>query len=203
MTEFFLVRHGHNEWIPKGIAGRLSGVHLSETGLTQAAAVAAQLAGLGIRRIVSSPLERARETATPLADRLRLPVEVLEELVEVDFGDWNGRTFAELNQTVEWRHWNLFRSAARIPNGETMLEIQARMVRAIERLAAEHPAQKIALFSHGDPIRAVLLYWLGMPIDFVHRLEIDLGSISHLCLGPEAVLVRGFNCVPQRYNESS
>jgi broad specificity phosphatase PhoE len=101
-------------------------------------------------------------------------------VLEVHFGDWNGRTLDELDKTDGWKYWNSFRSGTRIPNGETILEIQARMVRALERFRREQPEAVTAVFSHGDPIRATLVYYLGMPLDFLTRIEISPGSYSML-----------------------
>src|SRR5436305_11011237 len=91
MATFFLIRHGANDLLDRAIAGRLPGVHLNAHGRQQAERLAERLAQEPIRRIYSSPLERARETAQPLADRLGLEMRIAPELNEIDFGDWAGQ----------------------------------------------------------------------------------------------------------------
>jgi broad specificity phosphatase PhoE len=137
-------------------------------------------------------LERARETAEPLGQRLGLSIEISNDLLEVDFGDWNGATLAQLEGNSQWTRFNKFRSGTRIPDGETMLEIQRRMIGAMEgwRCGKE---KTIALFSHGDPIRCVLVYYLGMPIDFLTRLEISPGSHSVLKIEDWGAEILGVN----------
>ena len=193
MATFYLVRHGSNDWLGKGLAGRLADVHLNAQGRDEAERVAEFLARKGIQRVISSPLERTRETAEPLARRLGLEVEISEAVLEVDFGDWNGRSLAELKEIREWGYFNTFRSGTRIPNGETIVEIQARMVVALERFRKETPEGNIAIFSHGDPIRAALVFYLGMPLDFLTRLEVSPGSCSILRLFDWGVEVLGIN----------
>ncbi len=182
MTTFFLIRHASNDVLRTGIAGRQPGVHLNEQGRRQAESLAQCLASQGINHILSSPMERARETAEPLAKRLGLKVEVSPALNEVEFGDWTGRTFAELDQLPAWKQWNSLRSSARIPNGESMLRVQCRVVEEILRLKELWTEDTMALFSHGDPIRTAILYWLGMPLELVHRIEIRTASFSILSL---------------------
>ncbi|HWH67867.1 MAG TPA: histidine phosphatase family protein, partial [Candidatus Sulfotelmatobacter sp.] len=96
MTIFYLIRHGENDWVGKAIAGRSPGVHLNAAGRQQAEQLAKQLAAHPIQQLFSSPLERARETAEPLARRLGLEVQIAPALTEMDFGQWTGKTLAEL-----------------------------------------------------------------------------------------------------------
>jgi probable phosphomutase (TIGR03848 family) len=183
MTTFYLIRHGNNDFVGKTLAGRTPGVHLNEAGRAEAAALAARLADKFIQQIFSSPLERCRETALPIAAALKLEVQVCEGLIEVDFGDWTGQEFAKLDQEESWKKWNAFRSGGRIPNGESIWEVQTRMVAVIEALRRKYVDQTLALISHGDPLRAALCYYLGMPLDFIHRLEVGPASVSVLEIG--------------------
>ena len=182
MSVFYLIRHGNNDWVGKKLAGWLPGVHLNEEGRRQADQAAEILAARPITRIFSSPLDRAKETAAPLARKLGLEVHYSAKLGELHFGDWTGQSIEELSRTPAWRRWNAFRSAGRIPNGEMISEAQARMVSEIERLRCEFPEEQIAIFSHGDPIRAALMHYLGMPLDFLPRLEVSPAGISILSL---------------------
>ena len=178
MTTFYLIRHGSNDFLVHTLVGRMPGVHLNEAGRREAALVAEALASRAIQHVFTSPLDRCRETAEPVARELGLVARVAEELAEVDFGAWTGKTFAELDATESWRSWNAFRSGARAPGGESMQEVQARMVGFVERLRRAFPDQGIALVSHGDPIRSVLLYFFGMSLDLIRRIELFPASVS-------------------------
>ena len=193
MMTVYLIRHAANDLIGKAIAGWQQGVHLNAEGQRQASRLADQLKGSGIGRIVSSPLERARETAAPLAGQLGLEIEIAEAIGELRFGEWTGRLFTEIQADPHWKVWNDFRSGARIPGGETMLEAQARFVAFLDQLRTDVPGKTVALFSHGDPIRAVLLYYLGIPLDFVNRIEISPASVSILRLGTAGAEVSCLN----------
>jgi broad specificity phosphatase PhoE len=183
MTRFYLIRHGENDFVSRGaIAGRQPNVHLNDRGRAQAGRIAGGLANEPIEQIFSSPLERCRETAQPLASRLNLEIQLADELLEVDYGQWTSRTFAELDNSELWRQYNAFRSGTRIPGGEMMIEIQARIVGFLEKQSQLSPSRKIAVITHGDVIRAALLNYLGMPLDFVHRLKIDMGSVSTVAI---------------------
>jgi probable phosphomutase (TIGR03848 family) len=178
MTTFLLIRHGTCDSVGRSIAGRAPGVHLNGAGRAQVAALADRLAALPIAAIYSSPLERACETAAPLAARHGKAVTILPELTELDFGEWTGRTLAELDTAEGWRAFNTFRSGTRIPSGELMTEVQARAVGALERLTQTHGDATVAIVTHGDVIRAVLTYFLGMPLDLLQRIEIDPAAVS-------------------------
>lgn len=193
MTTFFLVRHGANDLMKHTIVGRRAGVHLNEEGRYQAEQLARRLEPLGIHRIFSSPLERATETAEPLAGRFGLHVQIEERLNEIDFGDWTGSTLANLERLEHWRQWNVFRSRVRPPNGESMFEAQMRMISLITSLHEQFANDNIVLVSHGDPIRAALLYWLGMPVDLIHRLEVSPASTTTVVLDAWGVSIRCIN----------
>src|SRR5687767_2098663 len=109
-TTFLLIRHGLHELGGDIIAGRTPGVHLSDAGRTQADGLCARLADVSIDAIYSSPMERTIETAQPLATRRGLTVEHSPELLEIDFGDWTGKSLHELRGSPGWREWNSFRS---------------------------------------------------------------------------------------------
>jgi broad specificity phosphatase PhoE len=158
-------------------------VCLSEQGRAEAATLAERLAAAGITVIYSSPLERALETAGPVAARLRLPIEIRDGLGEVRFGDFTGRTMAELDRDPAWHKFNHYRGSTRAPGGELMLEAQARMVAELERIRESHPDGVVAVFSHSDIIRAAVLHYAGMPLDLFERIEIHPASVSVIELG--------------------
>ncbi len=193
MSLFYLIRHGENDLVGHGIAGRSPGIHLNATGRAQAENLAQHLSRFPVHQLFSSPMERARETAEPLARALRQPVQICEALNEIDFGDWTGKTFAELEQQPAWRQWNTLRSLSRIPNGESLLEVQARVAGEIERLRRRFPDQNLALFSHGDPLRSAIAFYLGLSLDMALRLEISPASITVLSVGDWGVKIQALN----------
>lgn len=193
MTTFYLIRHAVNDLVGKTIAGRMPGVSLNREGRRQAEQLAERLAEEPIQLIFSSPLERAVETAMPLAKRLGKDVQISEALNEIDFGDWTNQTCEHLAGLPWWQRWNTFRSGTRIPGGEIMLDVQTRMVNEIQRLHTGYPEKTVALFSHGDPIRGALAYYLGAPLDLFQRIEIDPASVSILVLSENGPRVVGLN----------
>lgn len=183
MTCVFLVRHGATDFLGRAISGRKSGVSLNAEGRAQAQRLVSFFKTKAIAGIHCSPLDRARETAEPIAQHLGLDVETAPALNEVDFGEWTGMPFHELARRPDWQHWNEFRSNGRAPGGETMLEVQARVVGYIQNLSGAADEQRHILVGHSDPIKSALLYFLGAAIDFMPRLEIAPASISAVVVG--------------------
>jgi broad specificity phosphatase PhoE len=190
---FYLIRHGTNDVLPRALAARLPGVHLNDEGRGEARRVADRLKNAPIRHLFSSPMERCVETAEPLAAALNLKLEISEPLNEVDFGDWKGAEMKVLAADERWKQWNAFRTGHVLPNGETMIQIQCRIATEMIRLKSTFPNEHIALFSHGDPIRAALCYWLGMPLDFLPRLQVDTGSINIVRVDHATAIVQAIN----------
>ncbi len=182
-TTFFLVRHATHDRVGTILCGRMPGVHLGETGKAQAERLASRFAGETIACIRTSPMERSVETAEPIALRLKRPLDICSALSEIDFGAWSGKSFEALAQDPRWSAWNSSRSTNRPPDGETMLEAQARIVGAMERLRNRYADRSIILVSHSDVIKAALLYCLGLPIDAYGRFEVEPASISTLVVG--------------------
>jgi len=193
---FFLVRHAAHELVDRVLCGRMAGVKLGEEGRAQARRVATRLARERIAAIHTSPLERARETAAPIAGQLDLTPEIFEAISEIDVGEWAGRDFASLQNDPRWATWNDARSVARPPGGETMLEVQARVIGHLERARGAHPHQAVVLVSHSDVIKAALLYALGMPIDGYRLFDISPASVSTLVMGDWGAKVLSMNEVP-------
>ncbi len=179
-TLVLLVRHGATPTTGRVMPGRAPGLHLSETGKAQAAAVAGRLATITLDAIYTSPLERARETAAPTAAATGLvPIEE-PGLLEADVGEWTGRTLASLARLSQWRGVHGSPSTFRFPGGESLAELQARVVAVLDRVHAAHPGGTVACFSHSDPIRLGLVFALGAPLDAFGRVVVDTGSISAL-----------------------
>ncbi|HXE53868.1 MAG TPA: histidine phosphatase family protein [Tepidisphaeraceae bacterium] len=183
MTTFLLIRHGAHLLGGDTIAGRSPDVHLSPLGHDQARRMAHRVAKLPLKAIYSSPIDRAKETAAHLSDATGLPVQISDALSELDYGDWTRKRLDELRPQPVFKQWNTFRSGTRIPNGESMLQTQGRIVGEMIRLREQHPDECIALVSHGDVIKSAVAYWLGVPLDLFMRIEISLASVSVVAIG--------------------
>ncbi|MBV8866271.1 MAG: histidine phosphatase family protein [Acidobacteriaceae bacterium] len=195
MTRILLIRHGSTDLLGHVLYGRASGVHLNSEGLHQAELIGQCLKQqYSLEGIYSSPLDRALETANAIAQACGKPVVLDEGITEIDFGEWVGKSFRELDNTEGWRSFNRQRSIRWAPGGESMLEVQARAWRTIQAVSAKFNAGgAVALVSHGDVIRCVLLLVLGMPLDHIHRLEVAPGSVSEIAVGEHNFLVRSIN----------
>lgn len=189
MGTIILVRHGENEWSRKNqLAGRIPGVHLNETGHNQAHAVAQRLAALPIKAVYSSPITRCVETAAYIADIHRLSVQHVEEIGEVEYGEWEGKKIKKLAKKPLWRAVQFFPSRARFPQGEALREVQFRAVQAVEEIAARHEKEIAVVVSHADVIRLILAHYLGVHIDLFQRLVISPAAASVLTLSPEGMV---------------
>lgn len=178
MSLFYLVRHAAKDVNGPLLTGRAPGVGLTDYGKRQVDALVPRLAGVPIDRLYCSPMERARRTAEPVAEALGLDLEVNGAFDEVEYGAWTNRSVDELEGDATWTAYNVFRSGTRIPDGESMHDVQTRFVGEMLRIRAQQPDATIAIFSHGDPIKAAVTYFAGMPLDFYSRLEIDYASIT-------------------------
>lgn len=197
MTDLLLIRHGENDYTRKGrLAGWTPGVHLNEKGLAQARAIARHLARAPIQAIYSSPLERALETAGPLARARQLRVRKLEAVGEVRYGEWTGKSLKVLARTRLWQTVQRFPAAMEFPDGETLRAVQSRAVDAVEALARRHRKEMVAVVSHGDVIKLLLAHYLGLPIDLFQRIAVNTGSISVVRLTGGMPLVVKFNEQP-------
>jgi len=197
MATLHLVRHGQHSLGGGVLAGRMPGVGLTERGRAEIAATAERLSGEKIAAIYASPLQRTRESAEILAQRLGAEIEFRDDLLELDFGEWTGATFDAIRAHPHWQWWNQHRSLAAIPEGETMREVQRRSVEAMLEISREHDEDTVVLVSHGDVIRAMLVFALGMPLDFYNRLEIGLGSVSTITIGRQGIRVLTFGERPR------
>jgi probable phosphoglycerate mutase len=178
MTTLLLVRHGHTDAAGKRLTGRTPGVHLNELGRRQAERLVERLDGVRIDAIVSSPLERCRETAAPLAKARGRAVDVGRAWIEVGYGEWTGRSISQLRRTKVWRRVMLAPSNVRFPGGESLLEVQGRAVDASLDIAARHARGTIVVVSHADVIRLLVAHLAGMHADHLQRLSIDTASIT-------------------------
>ncbi len=198
MPTILLIRHGETEFVQKGrLPGRLPNVHLNEKGHAQAQALAERLSQAPIKAIYSSPLERARQTAEPIAQALGLEVILRPGLIETDCGEWQGKTIKSLRRLKLWRSLHNSPLLFRFPGGESIAESQRRICSEIETLYTQHEAQDlIVCVSHADPIRLAVTFYLGMPLEHYQRLTIAPASITALHLGDPAPRLLTLNYDP-------
>lgn len=199
MPIIVLIRHGENEFVKKGrLAGRLPGVHLNEKGNAQAQAVAdflsTKLEDVPIKAIYSSPLERAMETAAPLAKALGVEIIQRDGLIETDCGEWQGKTLKSLNRQKIWKVVQQTPSIFTFPGGETFRDTQHRIVNEIQNLANQHEQNEVILcVSHSDPIRLAIAYFLGLSMDMFQRLSVTPASLNVLTLSPHGAGLMALN----------
>jgi probable phosphoglycerate mutase len=175
-----LVRHGATSTTGIVLPGRAPGLHLSDRGAAQADEAARRIGELAKRPVALyvSPLERARETAAPVAKTLHLRPKIERGLLECDFGEWTGKKLNLLAKKPEWRAVQHAPSTFRFPGGESFTEMQLRIWTTLERLARLHRNKTIVVVSHADPIKAAVTYAQGVPLDLFQRTVISTCSIS-------------------------
>ncbi|HET8719190.1 MAG TPA: histidine phosphatase family protein [Nocardioidaceae bacterium] len=186
MATVILARHGRSTANTEGVlAGRTKGVHLDELGVAQARAAAERVQGLPLAAVVSSPLERCRETAREIARAQPSPVRVQSErgLLECDYGSWTGRPIKELAKEKLWRTVQDHPAGVCFPDGESMAQMTARAVGSLRswdaRVEQEHGPDAVWMaVSHGDVIKALLADALGLHLDLFQRIVVDPGSLS-------------------------
>jgi probable phosphoglycerate mutase len=178
-TLVLLVRHGLTATTGRVLPGRAPGLHLSEEGRRQADAVARRIAALPrVAAVYASPLERARETAAPIARARHLALRVERGLLEVDIGEWTGLSLERASRKPEWQPVQHHPSGFRFPGGESFIEMQARVVGALGRLVARHRGGTIVAVFHADPIKAAVAWALGTHLDLFQRIAIAPASIT-------------------------
>ncbi|HVX91819.1 MAG TPA: histidine phosphatase family protein [Xanthobacteraceae bacterium] len=182
MTTFLLIRHGAHNLLDRVLVGRTAGVELSQAGRRQARRIARQLAGERITAVQSSPQARTLQTAQPIAARVGCPIDVAQAIDEIDAGAWTGQSFADLARDPQWTRWNRARGSARPPRGESMRELQIRVARHMNNVAAAAPDGRVVMVTHAEVIRAAVLHVLRLPLDDFHRVEIAPASISTIAV---------------------
>jgi len=198
VTIFFLVRHGTHDLLDRMLCGRMPGVSLNADGREQAAKVGVRLSRERIEVVQSSPLERARETAAPIAQHSGAPTQVVPAINEIDLGEWTGRSFDKIKSDAAWEQWNAARQVARAPGGESMLEAQQRVISHLDGVRRTRPTGRVALVSHSDVLRSIILYYLGMSLDEFGRIEISPASISTLLVESWGAKILAINEVTAR-----
>jgi probable phosphomutase (TIGR03848 family) len=193
-TLVLLVRHAVTATTGVKLPGRAHGLPLSDQGRLQADAVAGRIAKLPkVAAIYASPLERARETAAPIARGRGLAVRIERDLSDIDIGDWTGLSLRRVRRKPEWEIVQRHPSGFRFPGGESFTEMQTRMTATLARLVARHHGEIIVAVSHADPIKAAVTHALGAPLDLFQRIVIAPASITAVAYRPEGPAVLTVN----------
>ena len=193
-TLVLLVRHGQTSTTGSVLPGRAPGLHLADKGREQADAAAARLAGVnGITAVYASPLERTRETAAPIARAVGVRARISRGLLECDFGSWTGRKLADLMKLPEWRTVQTAPSVFRFPDGESFIEMQTRIVGAVDKLRIAHPGQTVVAVSHADPIKAAVAHAMGTHLDLFQRIVVSPCSVSAILYSADGPVVLAVN----------
>lgn len=183
MPLLLLIRHGENDFVKTGkLPGDSPGIHLNENGRKQAQALGEALNVVPIKAIYSSPLERAVETAEPIAKARNLPIVQEPDLRDADVGKWQGKSLKVLRHTNAWKIVQNAPSRFQFPEGETFMSVQVRIVNALENIIKKHnkPRHVIVVVFHADPIKLAVAHFIGLPLDHFQRLSCDPGSVSAL-----------------------
>ncbi len=180
------MRHGRTPTTGSVLPGRAPGLHLSDEGQAQAEAVASRIAELKHRPVAvyASPLERAVETAQPIAAALGQRVKVARGLLECDFGEWTGAKLSALRRRSEWRQVQYLPSTFTFPGGESFAAMQHRVTATVDDLALRHLGETFVCVSHADPIKAAVAAVAGVPLDLFQRLVVSPCSVTALVRGP-------------------
>lgn len=196
MTTFFLVRHAAHDNVGGFLAGRAAGVRLGEAGRRQADVLAQRMRRETFSTIHVSPRERTQETAAAIARQSAAVVQLAPELDEIDFGAWSGQSFEHLNEDPLWRRWNEARTVARTPGGESILDVQGRVIAYMQRVRERAPHGSLVLVSHADPIRCAVAWCLGLSLASMQSFDIAPASISIVTMADWGAKVLQINEVP-------
>jgi probable phosphoglycerate mutase len=195
-TVVIFVRHGQTPSTGKILPGRAPGLGLADKGHAQAQAVADHLKdSKNIAAIYVSPLQRTRETATPIAKALNLKPTIDKGLLECDFGDWTGQDLAKLRKLPEWKAVQRNPSGFRFPKGESFSEMATRMSTAVDRFRAAHSGKTVVAVSHADPIKAATATALGVPLDLFQRIDVSPCSMTVIAYTADGPFVHCVNRV--------
>jgi probable phosphomutase (TIGR03848 family) len=183
-TRLVLARHAVTAQTGPLLSGRAPGIDLSDTGREQAKTLGERLAGLPVAVVYASPIERTTQTAEAVAQHHGLTVQALPGVIEADYGEWTGGKLSELAKTDLWKTVQRAPSRARFPGGESLAEMQSRMVTALEAVVAEHPGELIVVVSHADPIKAAIAHYTGVHLDLFQRIVVSPASVTVFELTP-------------------
>jgi broad specificity phosphatase PhoE len=193
MSRLVLIRHASTDEMNTVLCGRKLGIHLNQEGIRQARRIAGSLSQLSFMEILTSPLERAVETAECLASFAKCPVVHSPAFHECDFGEWTGLEFSSLELIPAWARFNSMRSLFAAPGGESLFDVQYRAVAAIRQLIQGSLELDRVVVTHADVIRAVLCFFLASPLDLHLRYSLHPASFTVVEVGEHAVRVAGIN----------
>ena len=183
-TKLVLVRHAVTEQTGPMLTGRAPGVDLSDDGRRQAKALGERLAEIPVAAVYASPIERTAQTAEAIAAHHAVDVRELPGVIEADYGEWTGGKLADLAKTELWKTVQRAPSRARFPGGESLAEMQGRMVTALEAVVADHAGEIVVVVSHADPIKAAIAHFTGLHLDLFQRLVVSPASVTVVDLSP-------------------
>jgi probable phosphomutase (TIGR03848 family) len=193
-TVVLFVRHGQTPTTGQVLPGRAPGLHLADKGREQALAVAERIKTLKkVDAVYSSPLERARETAAPIAAARGLRVRANKALLECDFGEWTGAALKDLMKKPEWATVQRYPSGFRFPGGESFVDMSARIRDAVVDLRDRHPGGVVVAVSHADPIKAAVADALGTHLDLFQRIVVSTCSVTAILYGDSGPAVLTVN----------
>lgn len=205
-TLILFVRHGVTPTTGQVLPGRAPGLHLADKGRAEAEAVAERLAELtsappgangkkpfSIAAVYTSPMERARETAAPIARHLGQKTSIVRGLVEMDFGEWTGAELKALRKLPEWEAVQRHPSGFRFPAGESFSDLRSRIADSVDALCRRHPGEAIVAVSHADPIKVAVSDALGSHLDLFQRIVVSTCSVTAIRYHSTGPLVLAVN----------
>ena len=197
MPTLLLIRHGENDFVRKNkLPGQMPGIHLNDHGIEQASILAKTLSPLPINAIFSSPLERAVETAEPLAKSLKLGIQICRGIMDPDVGNWEGRSWKSLMRTRLWKVIQQTPSQFQFPGGESFVQVQIRVVAVLQDIINSHPNDLVAVICHADPIKLAVTHYLGLSLDNFQRLTALPGSVTVMKFDDSVVRLLALNLIP-------
>jgi broad specificity phosphatase PhoE len=192
-----LIRHGENDYFAHNkLPGHNPNIHLNKRGLEQAEELERTLNKLPIKVVYASPLERAVETASPLARSLGMEVQLKPGLADIDVGAWTGRSWRVLSRTKQGKLIQETPSRFQFPDGESFVQVQERVVTVLDSMAVAHKDELVAVVFHADPIKLAVAHYLGLPLDQFQRFVIFPGSVTVLRLDGSNVRLLALNLIP-------
>jgi probable phosphomutase (TIGR03848 family) len=197
MPTLLLIRHGDNEYLAKNrLPGHTPGIHLNKHGREQADELSKSLSHLPIKAIYASPLERAIETAEPLANSTGQEIKIQPGLIDADVGEWEGRFWKVLRRTKFWKVIQQAPSKFQFPGGESFVQVQERVIATLNDLILAHHDELIAVFFHADPIKLAVAHYIGLELDNFQRLTSSPGSVTILNADKSNMKLLALNLIP-------
>lgn len=174
----YLIRHSLTPETGKRLSSLDPTISLSPQGLSIATDLGASLAEIPLAAIYTSPHQRCQETAAAVAEGRRIRPKIDRAFIEADYGKWLGRPLKSLYRLKAWQDMLNSGSRFRFPDGETLREVQARAIAGVEELCERHSSDAIAVASHGDVVKVIIAYYLGVPLDLAGRIDPMPASVS-------------------------